>query len=346
MENKDGRKLNQETQEELRIRCVKLVLSGKKHQEVAEIMGFTRQVITRWYGIYKKGGMKALKKKTRGRRQGNQRRLTQVQEKRIKQLIKDKTPDQLKLSFALWTRQAVKEIVEQEFAINLPIRTIGEYLKRWGYTPQKPLKRAYEQQPKAVQKWLNETYPEIEKQAKEEGAEIHWGDETGVNNQSNTVRSYAPKGQTPVVKRMAKKISTSMISSVSNKGKIRFMIYDGALNTEKFKKFLIQLIKGNTKKIFLIVDNLRVHHAKNLKPWLEKQEDKIKLFYLPSYSPEKNPDEYVNQDVKIHLKNKPMVKSKKEMNKNLNSYMRSLQRKPSKVKNFFNHKEIQYAKAS
>jgi transposase len=345
MKNKDGRKLTQETQEELRMRSVKLVLLGRTHEEVSEVMGFRRQVITKWYGKYKEGGFKALKKQTRGRRLGGNRRLSMSQESRTKQLIKDKTPDQLKLGFALWSRQAVSEVIEQEFGIKLPIRTMGEYLKRWGYTPQKPLKKAYEQQTKAVKKWLKESYPAILKKAKTEKAEIHWGDETGINNQPNVPRGYAPKGKTPVLTRLAKRFSSSMISTITNQGTLRFMIYDGALNTDKFKKFLTQLIKVSPHKVILIVDNLRVHHAKKLKPWLEEHSKKIELFFLPSYSPEKNPDEYLNQDLKGHLRNKPMSKSKKEMNSNLSRYMKSLQKTPKKIINFFNHKEVQYAKA-
>jgi transposase len=272
--------------------------------------------------------------------------LSSSQESQIKKMIKDKTPDQLKLSFALWTRKAVIELVEQEFEIKIPIRTMGEYLKRWGYTPQKPLKRAYEQQPKIVKKWLKETYPYIERKAKQEKAEIHWGDETGISSHANVARSYAPKGKTPVIRSMGRKISSSMISTVTNTGKVRFMIFEKAMNVSIFLKFLRQLIKGNKRKIFLIVDNLRVHHAKKLKPWLKENLKKIEIFYLPSYSPERNPDEYVNQDIKIHMRNKPIAKSKEEMNRTLNRYMRTLQKKPLKVKNFFNHKDVQYAKAA
>jgi len=177
-------------------------------------------------------------------------------------LIINKTPDQLKLTFALWTRQAVGEIIRLKFGIKMPIRTVGEYLKRWHFTPQKPLKRAYEQQPKAVKKWLDEEYPEIAQRAKKEGGEIHWGDETGIRSDSPHGRSYAPKGKTPVIRLSAKRCSLNLISTVTNQGKVRFMIYKETMNAEVLIKFMKQLIKGSYKKIGIV--NLRyilVHHS-------------------------------------------------------------------------------------
>ena len=187
------------------------------------------------------------------------------QEDQLRQLLIDKTPDQLKLPFALWTRRAVQDLVRRRWSIDLPIRTVGDYLKRFGFTPQKPLKRAYEQNPKAVQRWLDEEYPSIAKRAKEEGAEIHWGDETGLRNDSQHGRSFAPRGKTPVIRLSAKRQRINLISSITNQGKVRFMTYQEKMNADLLIRFMTRLIKDRNQKIFLVLDNLRVHHSKKTK---------------------------------------------------------------------------------
>jgi len=221
--------------------------------------------------------------------------------------------------------------------------TVGEYLKRWGFTPQKPLRRAYEQNPKAVQKWLNEQYPEIVARAKKEKAEINWGDETGLCNDSQHGRSYAPKGKTPAIRLNAKRESVSLISSVTNQGKVRFMIYDKTMNAQIFIKFCRRLIKDADKKIYLILDNLRVHHSRLVNQWVEQHQEKIELFFLPSYSPELNPDEYLNCDLKAGVHSGPPARSKDQLKSKAISHLRMVQKKPNRVKKYFNHPKIAYA---
>ena len=199
----------------------------------------------------------------------------------MKRAIADKTPDQLKFPFALWTRQAVKELIKQLCCIDMPIRTVGEYLKRWGFTPQKPLRRAYEQNPKLVKQWLDEEYPAIVAAAKKEEAEIHWGDETGLCNDSQHGRSYTPKGKTPAIRVNAKRERINLISSITNQGKVRFVIYTKAMKTQTFIKFCKRLIKDAGRKIYLILDNLRVHHSHVVKDWIQAHKDEIQSFFLP-----------------------------------------------------------------
>jgi transposase len=346
MKKRDARKLSSDAQYEVRRTAIKLLKSGKSQKEVADILDVARQAIWRWQKLYDAKGLSGLKLKHRGRCKGDFRILTPEQEKEIQRMIRDKNPEQLKLNFALWNRQAVMDLIKQKFKIKLPIRTAGEYLKRWGYTPQKPIRKAYEQQPEKVQQWLDETYPEIEKRAKDEKAQIQWADETGLKNTDARGRGYAPKGKTPTVSISAKRFSVNMISSLSNKGQLRFMIYQGSFNADTFLTFLRRLIKDSKQKIFLIVDNLRVHHAKKVQAWTAKHRKDIELFFLPPYSPEHNPDEYVNQDIKQELKKKPSPDSQAQLHDSLSSYMRSLQRKPKKVKKFFEHEKVLYAKAS
>ena len=203
------------------------------------------------------------------------------------------------------------------------------------FTPQRPAKQATERSALAIAAWLANDYPAIVKRAKREKGEIQWADETGLSNQANYGRSFAPRGKTPVVRRPATRFSQSMISSLSNLGVLRFMVYDGALNTKVFLKFLRRLVQGAKKKIFLIVDNLRVHHAKLVTAWVEANKDKIELFFLPPYAPEYNPDEFVNNDVKQAMARKPVPKSKDELKQELTSYMHRLQKRPDKIKAFF-----------
>ena len=292
---------------------------------------------------YRSFGNKGLQDKSRGVKSEDKKLLSIKIEKKIQKMILDTMPDQLKLPYSLWTRKAVKELVEREFGIVVAINTMGDYLRSWGYSPQKPKKKAYEQCSKKVQKWLDQEYPEIKKRANIENAAIHWGDETGVRNNSQHGRSYAPKGKTPVKKSMAKRFSINMISTVTNQGKVEFMIYSGTMNSDRLIEFMEQLVKGKTMKTYLILDNLRVHHSKLVKEWIEKHKNKIEIFYLPSYSPEKNPDEYLNCDLKYGLSEKPAPKNQEQLRNNLQNHMVMLQGNQNRVKKYFKHKDIKYA---
>jgi len=200
--------------------------------------------------LYKHGGKKALKIKKRGREVGSNRMLTPAQEKEIQKAIYDKCPDQMKLPFALWTRVAVQQLIKELWSIKMPIRTVGEYLSRWGFTPQRPLRRAYKQNPKAVKHWLDTEYPDIARRAIKEKAQIHWGDETGLCNDSYHGRSYAPRGKTPEIRMHPRCKRVNLISTVTNQGKVRFMVYDEKMNSQTLIKFMGRLIKDSDKKIF------------------------------------------------------------------------------------------------
>ena len=343
MKNDDARTLTSAAQEQLRKQAIRLRKRGETYTEIGKILGIHKHTAWKWWKKYQSEGLKGLKVQTRGRRIGAQRRLALSQELRIQQLITDNTPDQLKLTFALWTRQAVQEIIQFEYGCRMPIRTVGAYLQRWGFTPQKPVKQAYEQRPTAVKKWLKEEYVAIAQRAKQEKAEIHWGDETGIRSDSQHGRSYAPKGKTPVIRLSAKRTSVNMISTVTNQGKVRFMIYKETMSAQVLITFLKQLIKGAGRKIFLVLDNLRVHHAKLVKEWVDKHRQEIELFYLPSYSPELNPDEYLNGDLKAGVHSRPPSRSQKHLIKKVKSHMVKLQKLPARVSRYFKHPKIAYA---
>ena len=267
--DRDFRKLEPAVQAELRRRAVFLVDAGKTRREAAEAVGVSRRFVGKWVHARDEQGDAVLYGGRRGRRPGEQMVLTAKVAERIRRKITDKCPDQLKLPFALWTRVAVRDLIERETGVKLSLQSVSDYLKRWGFTPQRPAKQATERSALSIAAWLANDYPAIVKRAKREKGEIQWADETGLSNQANYGRSFAPRGKTPVVRRPATRFSQSMISSLSNLGVLRFMVYDGALNTKVFLKFLRRLVQGAKKKIFLIVDNLRVHHAKLVTAWVE-----------------------------------------------------------------------------
>ena len=272
------------------------------------------------------------------------RRLTAEQELQLQRLICKHCPAQLKLRFALWSRAAVLLLVQQAFGIELPIRTMGEYLKRWGFTPQKPITRAYEQRPEAVKAWLDEQYPAIAERAKLEDAEIDWGDETAVANTDVRGRGYRPKAQTPIADAVGgTRHKPSMISTITNQGKTRWMIVDDAFNSDKLIEFLDALIKGADKKIFLILDNLRVHHSKPVKAWLAPRTDRIEVFYLPSYSPDLNPDERLNADLKYALGSRVQTRTKDKLKEATKVHMNLLEKHPERVRSYFNDPRVKYA---
>jgi transposase len=339
----DARTHSPETQYEIRKQVIRLRKQGIPNKVLAEGVGISIGRASKIWRSYLKEGSKAIKLGKRGRRTGEKRTLTIEQESQVRRDLIDKTPDQLKLPFALWTRDAVKLLIKQRFSLEMPIRTVGEYLKRWGFTPQKPVKRAYEQNSEAVQKWLKTDYPLIASRAKEEKAEIHWGDETGIQTGANRIRGFAPKGEKPIVNLVAKKSHVSMISAITNQGKVRFMMYRDAMNSELLIKFMTRLIKDAGRKVFLILDNLRVHHGKNVKQWLVEHKEQIEVFYLPSYSPELNPDEYLNSNLKTKVHSGIPIRNRKDLEMKTRSFMRTLIKRPAHVRSYFKHSKVDYA---
>lgn len=339
----DARTHSPETQYEIRKQVIRLRKQGIPNKVLAEGVGISVGRASKIWRSYVKEGSKAIKPGIRGRRTGEKRTLTIEQEAQVRRSLIDKTPDQLKLPFALWTRDAVKLLIKQRFSLEMPIRTVGEYLKRWGFTPQKPVKRAYEQSSEAVKKWLKTDYPLIASRAKEEKAEIHWGDETGIQTGANRVRGFAPKGEKPIVNVVVKKSHVSMISAITNQGKVRFMMYRDAMNSELLIKFMTRLIKDAGRKVFLILDNLRVHHGKNVKQWLGEHKDQIEVFYLPSYSPELNPDEYLNSNLKTKVHSGIPIRNWKDLEMKTRSFMRTLMKRPAHVRSYFKHPKVDYA---
>jgi transposase len=325
------------------VQVIRLRKAGRTYDEIATLTGLSRTGVFDICKRHATSGSSALHDAAGGRKLGEQRLLSPAQEALVQKLIADKTPDQLKMPYALWSRAAVAELIEQRFGLKLKVRTMGMYLQRWGFTPQKPMRKAYEQSPAAVKKWLDEDYPALAQRARAEGAEIHWGDESGLRSDDVRGRSYAPRGETPVVRVPNKRHGLSIISTVTNKGQMRWRIFDGALNSTILIDFFKRLIKGQKKKVFLILDNLRVHHSKPVKHWLAQHAEYIEVFYLPSYSPELNPDEMANADLKQAVTKLAPARTKLQLVKATARHLRSVQRQPQRIKKYFEHDPVRYA---
>lgn len=346
LKKNDARKVDSKTLQYLRDRAIQMRENGVSNIDTAKILGVSTITTSRWYSKYKKNGQKALKVQKTGRPKKSGKRLSDEQEQKIIRMLIDTTPQQLKFKFALWTREAVKQLILRELDIDMPLSTVGDYLKKWQFTSKKPIKRAYERKDIATKQWLQEEYPIIKKEAKKENADIWWADETHCQSLPTNLKGYAPIGSKnkPVLTHPAKKFKINMISAITNTGKSMFALYDESINIERFIDFCEKVIKSNNdKKVFLIVDNLRVHHAKLVKKWEEDNKDKIKIFYLPPYSPEFNPDEYLNQDYKRNANKHSIPKNQQELRENTKNYMENLQKNRQKIANFFQHPSVKYA---
>jgi transposase len=338
------RSLSFEAREERRRQVIGLRRRGWAYEAIAGETGLSRTGVFNICKRHAQEGARGLKDKLGGRKTGDFRALTVEQEADIRKLICDKTPDQLKMGFALWSRPAVRELIHARHGLELTVQAVGKYLSRWGFTPQKPIKRAYEQSPVAVKAWLDETYPLIAARAKEEKAEIHWGDETGLRSDDVRGRSYAPVGKTPEIRVPSKREGLSVMSTVTNRGKVRWKVFEGAMNADILIDFMQRLVKdANGKKVFLILDNLKVHHAKPVKKWLGEHKEEIEVFYLPSYSPELNPDEMLNADLKAAVTSRAPTRARGQLKKAAVGHLRRLQKSPRRVMSFFKHRPVRYA---
>jgi len=343
MEKVDARSLSPKAQERLRQLAVKAVLDGKKQVEAAKLFGVTRRAISNWLKAYRQDGMPALKAKSKGRPKGGS--LEPWQAAQIAKTVIDHHPEQLKLPFYLWTREAVADLIKRRFGIKVSLSSAGRYLKRWGFTPQKPVRRAVEQNPQEVRNWLEKAYPAIRQQAKSEKAQIFWGDEMGLRSDHAVGRSYGLRGHTPVIVATGKRFGCNMISAITNQGRLNFMVFKGRFIAKVFLEFLYRLVRQSQRKVFLIVDNHPVHRSKKVKQWLEERPDEIRLFFLPSYSPQLNPDELLNQDVKSNTIRKNRPNQQDELVKNVRSYLRKRQMQSHIVAKYFQGKHVQYAAA-
>lgn len=345
MWNSDARSWSQAEQERVRRLAVAAVLEqGVSRTEAARLYGVTRQTVSGWVAAFRSEGEAALAAGRRGRRPGEQLALAPWQQAQLVKAIREKNPDQLRLPFVLWTREAVRDLIVRRFGLRLALTTVGKYLKRWGFTPQKPIRRAFEQSSAAVARWLAEQYPALAARAKREQALLLWGDEMGLRSDHAAGRSFAPKGKTPVVKKSGRRFGCNVIQAISNRGELCFRVFDGRFTQELFIDFLQRLLKhAKGRKVHLIVDGHPAHRGRKAKQWLQERASLIELHYLPGYSPELNPAEYLNNETKHAILAKQRPADKQELIGATRRHLHRRQKQPQIVRSFFRHPDIAYA---
>jgi len=343
MASNSMRHIPAEAQDEIRRRAIEALNNGFKQVEVSRLMSLPERTIRRWVAQMRSAGVKSLEPKRRGRRAGEASALGVRQMKRIETMVLGKMPDQLRLPFYLWTREAVGDLIAREYGVSLCPASIGNYLKRWGMSPQKPVRRAYERNDEAIDRWLETDYPAIAAKAKLQRALIYWADECGVRSDDVRGRSFALKGQTPEIRTTGQRFGCNMISALSNRGALAFQVFEGRFVTATFIDFLQRLVKhGKGRKIALIVDGHPVHKAALVKRWIAEQKGAITLYFLPGYAPELNPDELLNHDLKLGLaKRRP--RNRAELKSAVRSHLHKRQKQPQVVRNFFKAKHVRYA---
>jgi transposase len=347
MADEDTRSLSGAAQAALRNRAVQAVLEGMTQAEAARVFGVHRNVVNRWIRRYREGGWAGLSEQRRGRRPGEQAALSGPQQQELIALVRDSTPEQLGLAGFLWTRDAVSELIAQRYGLWLARTTVGGYLRGWGFSPQRPQRRALEQNPVAVARWLATEFPAICAQARREGGMVLWLDEMGVRSDAAAGPSWAPVGQTPVIRRTGKRFRVNMISAVSNAGLLRFRLFVGSFSGAVFIDFLRRLLRDcQGRKVHLIVDDHPVHRAKLVSAWVGRHADRLELHFLPGYSPELNPVELLNHDVKANAAGRRRPRSAGELREELPGYLRRRQRQPQVLIRFFDHPATRYAAAS
>src|SRR6201990_1863847 len=338
MKHIDMRRLTPAAQEERRRQVVGLRESGLTYAAIGRQVGLSRNGVMDICNRYEIHGRAGLRTRASGPDVGTGRALARTQERQIRRLICRATPDAYGLAYALWSRAAVAALVQQRCGVRLAVRSMGRYLQRWGFTPQKPLRRAYEQNPRKVRRWVRKQYPAIAAKAHQAEGKVYWLDESGVRGDDVRGRSYAPCGQTPEVRPCQKRASVGVISAVTNEGALRWMVLNRALTAVVLIIVLQRLIRDAGCKVFLILHRLPVHRAAAVKGWLAQHRAQIQVYYLPSYSPELNPDEGINGDIQRGVTAKPPARSRAELKRSLICHMRKLSRLPKRMRSFFQHK--------
>ena len=341
----DARELSDEVLEALRWRAVRGCPLGLSEVQLAEVLGVARETVSRWWSAYADQGVQALPHRRTGRPLGSGRALSDSQAEQVQQLLRTHQPEELGIAAPLWTRRAVGDLIRKEFDVSLAVRTVGRYLKRWGFTAKRPRRHARDQDPDEVRQWLEETYPAIEARADREGAVIHWGDEVGVAADQQPARGYAPQGEAATEDVPDRHVRANQISTITNAGEVRFMTYTQTMTAALFLVFLGRLLRSTTGKVFLIVDRLRAHMTPTVQAWVAAHADRIEVFYLPRYAPERNPDEYWNNDLKSQVHATGLPHNKAEIRSHIQGFMRRLLHLPEHVMNYFLHPSVQYAAA-
>ena len=337
----DGRSYTHEALEKIRKDAVLRIEQGESPEEVAQGLGFNRRTIYRWLEAYHYGGEEALNAKSIP---GAPPKVNAKQMNQLSRILRKRNPLQLGFEFALWTLPMIRGLIKSEFGVKLSEVSVSRLMKRLGFTPQRPLYRAWQQDAELVDRWTQEEYPKIVARAKREKGLIFFADEAGMRSDHHSGTTWAPKGETPIVKATGARFGLNMISAVNPQGAFRFMVVEGSVTAVVFRDFLSRLLAGMDRKIFLIVDGHPTHKAKLVRQFVDANKDRIELYLLPPYSPELNPDEQVWANVKSRI-TKATVQSKGELKLLAIRALRRLKKLPNIVSGFFENPFCQYAKS-
>jgi transposase len=338
----DARKLAAPALQLLREQVVRAVDGGMPQTAAAATFGASLRAVQKWVALARTGGRDALTLQRRGRRPGGGA-LTPAQAARMRRLVVDKMPDQVALPFYLWTREAVAQLIAQRTGVRLALTTVGQYLRRWGLTPQKPVRRAYERNDAAITRWLATEYPAIAAQAKREKATIYWADEMGVRSDHVAGTSYAPAGQTPVVRATGQRFGCNLISAITNKGAVAFRVFHGRFTGAVFIDFLRRLLQQAPGKLVVVVDGHPVHRARRVQAFVAEHAARLRLVRMPGYCPELNPDELLNQDVKTNAVGKSRPTDRPALMRAVRRHLHRRQKQPHVIRALFRERHVRYA---
>jgi transposase len=338
---RDGRTLDHQTLEAIRMMAIERVREGERPADVIAGYGFNRTTIYKWMqaALRPGGGMRALQSRPAT---GRPRSLTAAQERQVFRWINGRDPRQYGLDFGLWTRAVVVQLIEKKFGIELGLTAVGEMLAKLGLTPQKPLQRAYQRDPQAIERWQHETYPAIVGEARAQGAEIFFWDESGFRADTVHGKTWGVRGQTPVVHRPGQRQSISAASAVSARGGFWFCTYPGALNAELFIELLKQLMRGRKRPLHLVLDGLPAHKSPLVRDYVASTEGKLTFHFLPGYAPDLNPDELVWSHLKrTGTARRPLQKGEK-LRERIEQELANLKKTPALLRSFFGAPSVAY----
>lgn len=339
MKDRDGRKISNQAMEEIRKRAVQRVQDGESPEIVIKALGFTRACIYNWLARYRAGGWDALRS---GPKSGRPPKLDGSQIAWIYNTVTEKDPQQLKLPFALWTCGMIANVIKKELGVDLSISSVSRLLRQLGLSPQKPLRRAYQQNPEAVDEWKKKVFPEIKKKAKKLGATIYFADESGVRSDYHSGRTWGRKGETPVVETTGARFSVNVIAAIDTRGSMRFMTTKETVHSERVCQFLYKLMHDNEGPVFLIWDGHPTHKSKKVKDCINSFNGKLEVYVLPSYSPSLNPTEQVWGNVKAHGTGRMSISGPDKFKSIIIGRLRRLQKLPRIIRSFFRHPECAY----